>query len=77
MQRQRLFDPESGLTAARAKEIWQILVRRFAMAARGEVTPVLDGALKGSVFEKVALPALKQNPSVKLVWHSRTPGAGH
>jgi hypothetical protein len=30
----------------------------------------VDGAPKGSVFEKVAVPALKENPNVKLVWHS-------
>jgi hypothetical protein len=66
----RLFDPGSELTAEQAREIWQMLVRRFALAARGEVHLFVDGAPKGSVFEKVAVPALKQNPNVTLVWHS-------
>src|SRR3982751_895088 len=60
----RLFDPDSELTAEQAREIWQMLVRRFALAARGEVHLFVDGTPKGSVFEKVAVPALKQNPNV-------------
>jgi hypothetical protein len=69
-QQKRLFDPDSELTAEQAREIWQMMVRRFALAARGEVHLFVDGTPKGSVFEKVALPALKENPNVKLVWHS-------
>jgi len=69
-QQKRLFDPNSELTADQAREIWQMLVRRFALAARGEVHLFVDGAPKGSVVEKVAVPALKENPNVKLVWHS-------
>jgi len=69
-QQKRLFDPDSELTAEQARGIWQMLVRRFALAARGEVHMFVDGAPKGSVFEKVAVPALKENPNVKLVWHS-------
>jgi hypothetical protein len=65
----RLFDPSSGLTATEARQIWQLLVRRFALAARGDVHLFVDGFPKGSVFEKVALPALKENRNVKLVWH--------
>jgi hypothetical protein len=76
MLRQRLFDPNSGLTAAQAREIWHLLVHRFALGARGEVHLFVDGSPKGSVFERVVLPALKENPHVKLVWHARKDGPG-
>jgi hypothetical protein len=69
LEQQRLFAPESQLTAAEARQIWQLAVRQFALSARGEVNLFVDGAPKGSVFEKVALPALKENPNVRLVWH--------
>lgn len=70
MRQRRMFDPDSKLTAAQARMIWHVIVRRFSLAARGEVHLFVDGTLKGSVFDKVALPALKENPDVKLVWHS-------
>ncbi len=70
MLAQRLFDPGSKLTAAQARIIWHVVVRQFALSARGEVHLFGDGTIKGSVFEKVSLPALKENPDVKLVWHS-------
>jgi hypothetical protein len=68
-ERRRLFDPDSELTAAEAREIWQMLVRRFAGAATGTVNLFVDGAPKGSVVEKVAIPALKNNPNVTIKWH--------
>jgi hypothetical protein len=72
----RLFDPGSDLTAAQAREIWQLIVQRFAEATRGEVHLFFGTVVKGSVFEKVALPALKRNPNVKLVWHAISPQPG-
>lgn len=72
----RLFDPGSDLTAAQAREIWQLIVQRFAQATRGEVHLFFGTVVKGSVFEKVALPALKRNPNVKLVWHTISPRPG-
>jgi hypothetical protein len=77
MRQKRLFDADSELTAPQAREIWQMLVRRFALAARGKVHLFVDGAPKGSVFEKVALPALKENPNVEIVWHSPSSGLGN
>jgi len=65
----RLFDPNSQLTSAQARQIWQIAVRQFAEQASGTVSLFIGARVPGSVFEMVALPALKKNPNVTLEWH--------
>jgi hypothetical protein len=75
-QQRRLFDPDSELTAPQARYIWHILVERFALAASGEVNLFVgEEGPKGTVFERIAVPALKRNPNVKIIWHSVPSGS--
>jgi hypothetical protein len=61
-----LFAPGSELTFEQAREIWIMLARRFAQAARGKVTIFADTLIPNSVFKEVELPALRANPQVSL-----------
>ena len=61
-----LFAPGSELTVEQAREIWIMLARRFAQAARGKVTIFADTLIPDSVFKEIELPALRANPQVTL-----------
>lgn len=66
MATKNLFDPKSPLSKSEVKEIYSILEKRFAEIASGTVIIPKDIILKGSVLEKVSIPALKANKNVVL-----------
>jgi hypothetical protein len=66
MAAKNLFDPQSPLSKSEVKEIYCILEKRFAECASGIVTIPKDVILKGSVLEKVSIPALKANRNAVL-----------
>jgi len=68
LERLSLFDPgkELFLSPDAAKNEWQELERRFSAAARGRVSIPVSSIIGDSVFCKITLPTLVDNPNVQL-----------
>ena len=66
MEKERLFRPDSPMSADQAREVWHVLVRRFTAQVRGRVTVFASEVIPGSVFAEIELPALRANPDVRL-----------
>jgi uncharacterized Zn-binding protein involved in type VI secretion len=67
LDEQRLFDPDSPLSAAEAQEVWAEASRQYASQASGAVRAFVTGARERSVFRTVELPALVDNPAVTAI----------
>lgn len=62
-----LFDPQAPMSKEQVKEIYFMLEKRFAEAARGVVHIPKYALLKGSVLAEISVPTLKSNPNVQLM----------
>jgi RHS repeat-associated protein len=74
-----LFGGSSGITAAQAKEIWDIASKRFAELASGEVNVFSTGAKRFSPFGertwwKIEKPALMKNDKVTAILRRKKDG---
>ena len=67
LERARMFHPRAP-GHAQAHSVWHVAATSFAAQGRGRVTIFAEGAVPGSVFDEIELPALKQNPHVELVF---------
>ena len=59
-----LFGKNSPLTEEQALKVWEILSKRYAKSASGNVYGIVKGANPGSIFNTVEYQALKENPYV-------------
>ncbi len=62
-----LSSNDSGLTADEVAEIWSIASKRFICAAAGEVTAFVDNADPRSVFRRMELPNILENPKLTTI----------
>ena len=60
----KLFEADSPLTKAQARNIWKILSERYAKGASGNVYGFVNGANPGSIFNTVEYLALQKNPYI-------------
>lgn len=63
-----MFDPDFDLTKEQVHELWCVLEKRFAESVEGKVTIASGEVVKGSVFEKISLPALVNNKKASIVF---------
>lgn len=68
LERMWLFQPEvpNGWTRPNAKRAWLAATEQMCLSTSGPVTLRRSALVKGSVVQKVVLPALRSNPRVRL-----------
>ena len=64
---QKLFGPDSPLTAPEAVRVWSRLSERFASQASGTAFGFVSHMRSGSIFGTVEYPALLSNPKIENV----------
>lgn len=62
-----LSSNDSGLTADEVAEVWCVASQRFIKAAAGEVTAFVDNADSRSVFRRMELPNILENPRLTTI----------
>ena len=62
-----LSSNDSGLTADEVAEVWCVASQRFIKAAAGEVTAFVDNADPRSVFRRMELPNILENPRLTTI----------
>ena len=62
-----LSSNDSGLTADEVADVWCVASQRFIKAAAGEVTAFVDNADPRSVFRRMELPNILENPRLTTI----------